>query len=301
MMDPKISVVVNTLNEEKNIERVLRSVEWADEVLVCDMYSDDDTAVIAKKLGAKIIFHKRTGYVEPARNLAISKASGEWILVVDADEEIPNSLAQRLMAFVRRPIISTYVDIPRKNIIFGKWITGSLWWPDYNTRFFKAGSVKWSDKIHSKPTTSGQGLTLPSEERWAIIHHHYDSISQFVARANRYSDIQARELKKSGYELKWSDILLKPLEEFVSRFFANNGYKDGLHGLVLSLLQAFSFLLVYLKIWEMEDFKEEALNLSTVKEISTQAGKDLNYWFRYSSLSKNPLKRFLQKAKNKLS
>lgn len=297
----KISVIINTLNEEKNIARAIKSVEWADEILVCDMYSDDDTALIAKKLGAKVILHKRTGYVEPARNFAISKASHEWVLILDADEEIPESLSSRFQEMIKKNIVSTFVEVPRKNIIFGKWIKNSMWWPDYNIRFFKKGFVVWGDRIHSKPKTEGQGIQLPSEERWAITHHHYDSLTQFIERMNRYSGIQAKELKDNGTEFTWSLLISKPLAEFLSRFFANRGFEDGLHGFALSLLQAFSELLVYLKLWEIEGFNEGYVDMHELKDEVVKAEGEIDYWFKYGNLSKNPLKRVLQKAKNRLT
>lgn len=299
-MDTKISVVINTLNEEKNIERVMNSVSWADEILVCDMQSDDDTAIIAKKLGAKVIFHKRMGYVEPARNFAISKTSYNWVLVVDADEEIPDPLAKKLEQIVSEDGVITHVEIPRKNIIFNKWIKNSLWWPDYNTRFFKKASVKWSDKIHIPPKTEGQGLTLSVDERHAIIHYNYATVSQFIDRMNRYTTIQAKNLISDGYKFEWIDLITKPLGEFLSRFFANRGFEDGLHGLALSLLQAFSHLVMYLKTWEQQGFVEKDLKLSEVDENAKLAGKELTYWFKYGNLSKNPLKAFIQRGKNKL-
>ena len=300
-MPGKISVIINTLNEEKNIERVLKSVGWADEVIVCDMHSDDDTAVVAKKLGAKVFLHKRMGFVEPARNFAISKASHEWILIVDADEEIPSSLAGHLQEMIKKPMVATYVEIPRKNIIFGKWMKASKWWPDINVRFFKAGSVEWGDRIHRVPKTSGQGIKLPVDERWAIVHHHYDSLTQFLSRMDRYSSVQAWELKQDGYDFNWTDLISKPMSEFLSRFFASRGFEDGLHGLALCLLQAFSFLVVYLKLWEYKEFKEQTIDLAELDIQRKKASDELNYWLKYSSLSENPLKRLLQKAKNKMA
>ncbi len=300
-MQGKISVVINTLNEEKNIERVINSVSWADEILICDMHSDDNTAVVAKKLGAKVIFHKRTGFVEPARNFAISKTEHEWVLIVDADEEIPEGLEGKLKDIISHPGVTTFVEIPRKNIIFNKWIKSSMWWPDYNIRFFKKEAVSWSNKIHRPPKTEGQGLKLPKDERWAIIHHHYNTISQFISRLNRYTDIQARELRHEGYKFKWTDLIERPIAEFLGRFFANKGYQDGLHGLALSLLQAFSFIVVYLKVWEAQGFKEEEVRLEDFKQLSKQKGEELNYWFKYGNLSENAVKRFWQKTKNKFN
>ncbi len=108
----------------------------ASEIVVVDMHSDDDTQKIAKKLGAKVFTHKRTGYVEPARNFAIGKATGEWILILDTDEKVSKILADRLKQISADDNSADYYRLPRKNIIFGKWIKHSRWWPDYNIRFF---------------------------------------------------------------------------------------------------------------------------------------------------------------------
>ncbi len=297
----KISVVINTLNEEKNIVRAIKSVNWVDEIVVCDMYSEDKTVELAKKLGAKVCFHKKTNYVEPARNFAISKATSDWILVLDADEEIPNTLAKRLKAIAAKMRQINFVEIPRKNLIFGKWMKASMWWPDLNIRFFKKGSVTWSDKIHIPPKTQGEGIKLEVKEEWAIIHHNYDNLSQYIDRMNRYTTIQAKELVTDGYKFNWLDLINKPLSEFLSRYFANKGFEDGLHGLALSFLQAFSFLVMYLKVWEIEKFKETNISLDEIKNITAKSSEEINYWFKYGNLSKNPIKRFAQKVKNRLS
>ena len=300
-MPSKISAVINTFNEEKNIERAIKSVSWVDEVLVCDMYSDDNTAVIAKKLGAKIIFHKRVGFVEPARNFAISKAEAEWVLILDADEEIPEALADKINEIINKDGVVTFVEIPRQNIIFGKTMKAAMWWPDYNIRLFKKGSVIWGNKIHVKPKTVGQGLRLPELEHLAIIHHHYNSVSQFIQRMDRYTTIGAKELKDSGYEFDWKDLINKPLGEFLSRFFANKGYEDGIHGLSLSLLQATSHLIMYLKVWETQGFERKEIKYHEVDSLLKSSGKEVNYWLKYGNLSKNKVRRTWQLLKNRLS
>lgn len=297
----KISVVINTLNEAENLKRALQSIHWADEIVVCDMHSEDQTVEIAKRFGSKIYYHKKLNYVEPARNFAISKASNEWILVLDPDEEIPQKLAEKLKELVNKPIVSDYLEIPRKNIIFGKWMRASMWWPDYNIRFFKKGKVTWEGvKIHRPPKADGEGLKLPDEEDYAIIHYHYVSIVQFIERLNRYTSIQAEELTKSGYKFTWSDLITKPTGEFLGRFFANRGFEDGLHGLVLAGLQGFSHFVMYLKIWEIEKFKEQAIKLDEVKEVVSKSGQEINWWFKYINLSNNPFKKFFQKVKSKI-
>ncbi len=296
-MVQKISAVINTFNEEANIKRAIESVKWADEIIVCDMHSSDQTVKVAKKFGAKIAYHKKEEYVELARNFAISKAISDWILVVDPDEEVPQSLAVRLVEISRKMKRIDYVRLPRKNTIFGKWMKASMWWPDYNIRFFRKGKVAWTNKIHRPPEARGAGLDLPEDEKWAIVHHHYESVSQFLQRMDRYTKIQSMELKKEGYKFSWQDLISKPLREFLSRFFANRGYEDGLHGLALSLLQAFSFLAVYLKVWEMDKFKEQELKLEELELIKKQAGEELNYWFNKSEARGNLFKTFFKKFK----
>ncbi len=275
----KISVVINTRNEEKNLPLALVSVKGlADEIIVVDMESNDKTREIAKKAGAKVYLHKPTGYVEPARNFAISKATGNWILILDADEEIPKKLAQVLGKIAKDGGSADFYRLPRKNIIFGKWIRHSRWWPDYNIRFFKKGKVVWSEIIHSVPETHGKGLDLEPTEDNAIAHSHYESIEQFISRLNNYTSQHAKLLVKDGYKFSWKDIITKPTAEFVGRYFASEGYKDGLHGLALAKLQAFSELVLYLKVWQIERFKEEAPDVKDVVFVMKVDESGLHYW-----------------------
>lgn len=274
----KISLIVNTRNEENNIVKVLRSASFlVDEIIVVDMESDDQTVEIAKKIGAKVYSHKKVDFVEPARNYAIEKATGDWILILDADEEIKSDLARKLKEIAEKDL-ADYVRIPRKNIIFKKWIKHSRWWPDYNIRFFKKGYVEWSDEIHSIPLTKGRGADLPAEKDYAIIHHNYQTIEQFINRLNRYTSIQAREKAKKGEKFNASKLITAPMGEFTSRFFASQGYKDGLHGLVLALLNAFSELVLYSKLWQIEGFEKKKIDPDDLSQTISKAVSDLNYW-----------------------
>ena len=273
-----ISVVINTLNEEENLPRALASVKnLADEFIVVDMHSTDKTVDIAKEFGAQFYSHEKTGYVEPARNFAIDKATKEWILILDADEEVSDSLAIKLKQIVKNPQ-ADYYRLPRKNINFRRWIKNSRWWPDFNIRFFRKGTVSWSEIIHSVPMTTGKGLDLPAEEKYAILHYNYTSISKYIERMNRYTDVQARVLLQKEYKFVWRDLIRKPLQEFLSRYFAGEGYKDGLHGLSLALLQAFSELTLYLKIWQSEQFKPEALDVRELSKEAKRAKRQLDWW-----------------------
>jgi len=281
MKRPLISVVVNTLNEEKNLPRCLDSVkDLADEIVVVDMYSNDKTAEIARQYQASLFFHKKTGYVEPARNFAINKAKGRWILILDADEKIYRNLSRRLKKIAQKETRFDCVLIPRKNIIFGKWMKNSRWWPDYLPRFFKKGKINWPKQIHKQPDLSGRMIyTLPDSEKFSIVHYNYDGLEQFLRRGEKYAQVQAIELiKEKSYKFSSKDLLLKPLEEFLSRFFSGEAYKDGVHGLALSLLQAWVVLLVYLKVWEMKKYEQKNLERSKIKETFREMVYQLEYW-----------------------
>lgn len=274
----KISAVVNTYNEQKKIGRCLSSLKgFANEIVVVDMMSTDRTVELAKKYGAKIFKHKKINYVEPARNFAIEKAKYDWVFVLDADEEIPESLKIYLKKEIKEPQ-AEFFRIPRKNIIFAKWMKHSGWWPDYNIRFFKKGSVTWNEVIHSVPMTVGKGIDLPQKQEFAIKHRHYSSVEEYITRMNRYTTIQAKELNKKGIEFKWRDVLTKPMSEFLRRYFAESGYKDGLHGLTVCLLQVLSELVVYAKLWQKQKFKKRKITADDTFNELKVISKDFMWW-----------------------
>lgn len=274
-----LSVVITAWNEQDNISRAISSVKKiaGEVVVVVDKDTSDSTAEIAKKMGAKVFWHVHTGIVEPMRNFSISKAWGEWILVLDADEEIPRSLASEIQKIISSPR-ADYYRLPRKDIIFGKWIKSQHWWPDYVYRLFKKGSVTWEDAIHSIPYTRGKGLDLPPDETHAIIHHHYTSISQYVDRLNRYTDHQIQYLISSGYNFSWADLVTKPVSEFLNQFFARQGYKEGIHGLALSGLQMFSELVLYLKLWQHSQFITQEIPIDEVTNKLTSTAAEYQWW-----------------------
>ena len=283
-----ISAVVNVKNGQEVLERCLKSLTWADEIVVVDDGSTDDTVKIAKKYTDKIFKHKSAGYVEPARNFAVSKASNEWVLVLDADEEVPLTLAGELKRIANsKSQIADYVKIPRKNIIFNKWIEHSGWWPDLNVRFFKKGKVIWNDKIHSDPQVSGKGLELDAREDLAIIHYNYQTISQYLNRLNKYTDIETKQKIAEGEKFSLTKVLRDTSGEFFRRYFAWEGYKDGLHGFILAILQAFSFFVAGLKVWETGKFTQvtEKEVIESVKVEVKQSLSDLKYWYSKTKLS----------------
>lgn len=279
MTKTKISAVINTWNEGKNLTECLDTIDFVDEIVVVDMESTDNTKKIAKAYTDKVYNHPYVGYVEPARNFALAKTSGNWVLIVDADERISRTLANKLIDIANNDE-ADFVRIPRKNLIFGQWLKYSRWWPDYNIRFFKRGYVQWQDAIHRPPITTGEGINLEADPKFALIHHHYRTIDEYLERMIRYTDQQAKELLAEGYKFSLSDLINKPIGEFLSRFFAGEGYKDGLHGLTLSVLQAFSSLVVYLKVWQEEGFtpQKDIVNNPAFKKLIGDKFRELKYW-----------------------
>lgn len=276
----KISAVLIAHNEEQHIEECLQSLTWVDEIIVVDDSSTDATASIAKKYTKHVYAHTSVGYVEPARAFAISKTSNRWIVLVDADERIPESLANKLTETLKQKPTYSAIAVPRKNLIFNKWIEHTGWWPDYNIRVFDKEKVKWSNKIHSQPEVTGEVLKLEAHEKFAIIHHNYSSVSQYLEKMMRYTDIQAEEYQNSKKQISFTAFITLPTQEFVRRYFAGKGYKDGTHGLVLSTLQAVSEFVLVLKVWEKQGFKQlddqSPLQLIQKQVLSVQ--KECMYW-----------------------
>lgn len=297
----KISVLINTLNEAKKLPKALSSlVGFASEIVVIDMNSTDKTVEIAEKAGAVVYPHKRISHVEPARNFGIEKCKHDWVFILDADEWIPKTLKLYLKKEIKKTRVS-YFRIPRKNIIFGKWMKHTGWWPDYNIRFFKKGTVSWNEVIHSIPVTTGEGFDLPAERDLAITHNHYSSLEEYITRMNRYTTIQAKHLKKEGIKFSWKLIISKPTSEFLTRFFAQEGYKDGLHGLSLSLLQAFSELVIYLKIWQKNKFMKRKISIDQMEIEFKKSSKQFAWWLLESKIKKSEfLKRIWLKLKRKI-
>jgi (heptosyl)LPS beta-1,4-glucosyltransferase len=199
------------------------------------------------------------------------------VIILDADEELSEGLKLYLKNEIKNPKFD-YYKIPRKNIIFGKWMKHSGWWPDLNIRFFKKDSVVWNNNIHSVPSTKGNGLDLPQLPELSIKHRHYSSVEEYITRMNKYTTIQAKELNKKGIEFKWKDVLYKPSAEFLRRYFAEQGYKDGLHGLTLALLQVLSELVVYVKLWQKQDFRKRKISETDVYNELIIISKDFNWW-----------------------
>lgn len=240
---PKISVVVITLNEEVNIDRVILSVKsWVDEIIVVDMMSDDRTVELARSLGAKVFSHPRVGFVEPARATAVGYASGDWILILDADEMISLPLSSELRRIAERDSADV-CHLPRLNYILGKPMIYGQHAPDRDTqiRFFKKRCLRFSDRIHSfpEPIAGARVCTVQFAGNRAIHHFHAATASQLIDKMNRYTTTDADQVFHQGKPAAaWRLLLLPPVFFFYGYFF-NQGWRDGWRGFYWAILMAF--------------------------------------------------------------
>lgn len=274
-----LSVVIITFNEAANLGRTLASVQplvagGNGEIIVVDSGSTDRTVEIAKSFGAKVFVEEWKGFAAQ-KNSAIDKATGDWILSLDADEEIDSSLQKALRELLdsmtrlsalgnHLPIPTTtepgtipHADfdgllIPRKNEFLGRWIRHGGFWPDPKLRVFRRGRGKFEDRaVHEDVHVDGITRQIQSG---AILHHCYPTLSDYIEHMNRYSSLGAvMVVAKCNGNVRFSviNIVLRPLATFVYNYFFRLGFLDGREGLLLHLYHATYVSWKYAKAWEL--------------------------------------------------
>jgi glycosyltransferase involved in cell wall biosynthesis len=285
-MKSTLSVVLSVHNEETNIRTTLESIKnLADEIIIVNNKSTDNTVQIAKKYTKNIYEHKNTPeLLNKPKNFGFSKSTGGWILSLDADERVTPELADEIRhAINHQPLTINHqlngYWIPRKNLVFGKWLQHGIWWPDYQLRLFRSGKGKFPG-IHNHETLEIKGKSEKLQN--PLIHYTYYSVTQYVDKFNHiYTDNEAENFLKSGKKIVWIDAIRWPLSDFLTNFFARRSYHDGLHGLVLSILQAFYALEVFAKVWERQGFWEyNSKDLAKDVKSEFQAkSKEFSWWY----------------------
>lgn len=236
----KITVVIPTLNEEKDLPRTLKSLGFADEILVVDSGSTDKTIQIAKDFGAKVIQHPFQNFAD-TRNFADRSAKNDWILSIDADVVVPKELVNEMLALPDTP--KAY-KIGRINMIWGKPILHTDWGPkdDNHIRLYHKSLGSWTSQVHETFISK----TPPRELKNYLIHYNYETISEFITKLNSYSDIAAKKTPKSN-KFWFFKIIYNAKYDFFKRYFYKLGFLDGYHGFFLSYLQGIYYLSVGIK------------------------------------------------------
>lgn len=255
-MKPGISAIVIAHNQSDMLKNCLSSIKnWVDEIIVLDLQSTEDLHSIATKVGAKYFTHKKVAIVEEVRQSSLKYASHEYVLFLDPDESIGPILAKDLRLKINEGHYD-YFRIPRANYIFGKWVRHSRWWPDFQVRVFRQGKVSWGQTLHAEAEVEGLSHTYEMDEQFAIHHDNYRDLDEFIAKNMRYAKTDALERVKSQQDFSLLQAIKLSISELISRFFAGKGYQDGMHGLVLALLQSFYYFMVYAYYWEGKKYIE---------------------------------------------
>jgi (heptosyl)LPS beta-1,4-glucosyltransferase len=240
-----VSAVVITRNEARHIVACLESLAWADERLVVDSGSSDATVSLARESGARVE-HREWVSFPGQRNAALEMATGEWVFFVDADERATPELAAEIRRATAEPAAPVMYWAPRHNVIFGKVILHTGWYPDFQPRLFRRGFASFDPArvVHELPVLAGESGHLASP----LTHFNYETVSEFLAKQMRYAELDVQRLREEGVRPRFWAPVVQPLRQFRWRFFGLRGYLDGGHGLLLALLMAYYDFHVYARL-----------------------------------------------------
>ena len=243
-----LSVVIITLNEEAKVKDCLESVAWADEIVVVDSFSKDNTVEIAREYTDKIYQRKFAGFGEQ-KNFALSKASGDWILSIDADERVTSELQEEIRKTLTNPGTSGYY-MRRKSYFAGKWIKHCGWWPDYILRLFRRERGRFSDRlVHEAIHVDGPTAKLKNP----LEHHRASSISYLIKKADTYSTLGAKVMVAAGKSSSSCHALTHSAFAFFKTYLLQLGILDGWRGLVIASLNTIGVFYRYIKCVEIKE------------------------------------------------
>jgi len=251
MSAPLLSVAIITHNEEQNLPRTLTSVQWADEIIVVDSGSTDGTLDIARSFNARVIERPWPGFAAQ-KNFAIAECTGDWVLSLDADEELSPELQQEIRKlFTEAPLADAFF-VRRRNLFLGRWIKRGGFYPDPKLRLFRRGTAQFEDRpVHETITFQGETAILDND----LVHHAYPTLSTYIEHMERYSTLGAEILitkgrtSRSWLAFVWN-VWLVPQLTFQWNYFCRGGFLDGREGLLLHLYQAVYASWKYAKAWE---------------------------------------------------
>jgi glycosyltransferase involved in cell wall biosynthesis len=249
-MADSISIVIVTKDEEANIRRCLESVKWADEIVVVDCGSTDGTLEICKEYGCRVFKHEWEGYAQQ-KNFALGEATCDWVLSLDADEEVSPELAEEIRAAVESGSADAYA-MARKNLFLGKWMRHGAWYPDRQLRLFRRGAGRFRIvPLHEYVELSDPSARTGGLEN-ALLHHTYPTVRDFLRRMDLYTDLEAEAAMREERLPKWPMLSLLaafPLK-FLETYIYKSGWRDGVHGFIAAMLLSTRVFVRHVKIWE---------------------------------------------------
>jgi (heptosyl)LPS beta-1,4-glucosyltransferase len=245
---PKVSVTVITRNEAADIDAALASVAWADEIVVVDAHSTDDTVALASRRTDRVVVRDWAGYIDQ-KNYAASIASHDWILSLDADERVTPALASEIVSAVAREPREAAFRIPRVTWHLGRWVRTTDWYPDYQTRLYDRRAAEWTGRyVHESVAVRGE----TGQMRGEIQHYAYRDIAEHLETIDRYSTYAARQMQEGGARTGLLQLAGHPPLAFLRNYLVRGGVRDGAPGFIISALNAYYVFLKYAKLWELQ-------------------------------------------------
>ena len=240
----KITAIIPTLNEEVHIEAAIKSVDFADEIIVIDSYSTDNTVSLAEKHNIKIIKREFDDF-SSQKNFAIEQATHPWIYILDADERVTPEVKREILEAVKNPNDKVGFYVRRSFFFAGKRIKYSGWQRDKVVRLFLKDKCRYQGIVHETIKANGDLGFFENK----IDHFGYKNYNHFISKIHHYGELKAKELHAKGRKVNLFHILIKPIYRVFSHFILKLGFLDGYTGLILSITQGYAVLTRYIKLW----------------------------------------------------
>lgn len=243
-----LSLVIIALNAASQIEACLKSAAFADEIVVVDSGSRDDTREIALKYGARVLHQDWLGFGRQ-KQFAVEQASHDWVLCLDVDERVSDPLRASIVEALQAPRLRAY-RMPRCNRFMGRWLKHGEGYPDWSLRLFDRRVACWSeDAVHEKVLTASPVGSLQGD----LLHESQESLAAYLEKQNRYTSLQAEVLFQRGKQASTGQLIFSPLLRFVKFYFLRRGFLDGTPGLVHILIGCFNSFVKYAKLHELNN------------------------------------------------
>lgn len=246
-----LSVVIVARDEERNIEACLESVRWADELILVDAGSSDNTVELARRFNPRVLRREWEGF-GPTKEFGVAQAAGDWILSLDADERVTPELAEEIREVVRggKSGFAGYM-VRRRAYFLGRWMKHGGWYPGWVIRLFRRGNGLFDQAlVHEQIRVSGSVGRLSGD----LIHLTDPDLGHYLRKFNRFTSLGALQIRERGRSARPWDFCARPPLAFLRMFILKTGFLDGTHGLLLALLSSTAVLIKYAKLWELEHY-----------------------------------------------
>jgi len=245
---PKLSVTVITRNEAADLAPALESVDWADEIIVVDSESIDDTVAIARRFTDRVFVREWAGY-SAQKNYAASLARNDWILSLDADERVTPALGAEIRSALSHAPTHGGFRMPRVTWYLGRWIRTTDWYPDLQLRLYDRRVAQWTGRyVHESVVTKGPVAALRGE----LEHYAYRDLAEHLETIDHYTTLAARQMRESGRKAGILQVAGHPPLAFLRNYLARGGFRDGEPGFIVSAMNAYYVFLKFAKLWELD-------------------------------------------------